>query len=102
MKTSEARIKELDRKLGASCLEELALKKALSEAHAESERLSAAAEDLHRKYQAATSGENLLKLVVIDHKRTITPPNKFCGNHRTYFFSSLDTKSNTITKLIDY
>ena len=24
----------------------------------------AAAEDLHRKYQAATSGENLLKLVV--------------------------------------
>ncbi len=43
----------------------------LSEAHAESERLSAAAEDLHRKYQAATSGENLLKLVVVDHKRTI-------------------------------
>jgi hypothetical protein len=33
--------------------------------------LSAAAEDLHRKYQAATSGENLLKLVVVDHKRTI-------------------------------
>ena len=31
-----------------------------------------------------------------------TPPNKFCGNHRTYFFSSLDTKLNTITKLIDY
>ena len=30
-----------------------------------------AAEDPHRKYQAATSGENLLKLVVADHKRTI-------------------------------
>ena len=30
---------KLDRKLGASCLEELGLKKALSEAHAESERL---------------------------------------------------------------
>ena len=71
MKTSEARIKELERKLGASCLEELVLRKALSEAHSESERLSAAAEDLHRKYQAATSGENLLKLVVVDHKRTI-------------------------------
>ena len=71
VKTSEARIKELERKLGASCLEELVLKKSLSEAHAESERLSAAAEDLHRKYQSATSGENLLKLVVVDHKRTI-------------------------------
>ena len=71
MKTSEARIKELERKLGASCLEELVLRKALSEAHSESERLSAAAEDLHRKYQAATSGENLLKLIVVDHKRTI-------------------------------
>jgi hypothetical protein len=71
MKTSDARIKELERKLGASCLEELVLKKALTEAHAESERRSAAAEDLHRKYQAATSGENLLKLVVVDHKRTI-------------------------------
>jgi len=71
VKTSDARIKELERKLGASCLEELVLKKSLSEAHAESERLSAAAEDLHRKYQAATSGENLLKLVVVDHKRTI-------------------------------
>ncbi len=54
-----------------SLLEELVLKKALSEAHAESQRLIAAAEDLHRKYQAATSGENLLKLVVVDHKRTI-------------------------------
>jgi hypothetical protein len=67
MKTSDARIKELERKLGASCLEELVL----SEAHAESERLSTAAEVLHRKYQAATSGENLVKLVVVDHKRTI-------------------------------
>ena len=66
MKTSDARIKEIERKLGASCLEELVLKKALSEAHVESERLSAAAEDLHRKYLAATSGENLLKLVVVD------------------------------------
>ena len=71
MKTSDARIKELERKLGASCLEELVLKKSLSEAHAESERLSATAEVLHRKYQAATSGENLVKLVVVDHKRTI-------------------------------
>ena len=71
MKTSDARIKEIERKLGASCLEELVLKKSLSEAHTESERLSAAAGDLHRKYQAATSGENLLKLVVVDHKRTI-------------------------------
>jgi hypothetical protein len=71
VKTSDARIKELERKLGASCLEELVLKKSLSEAHAESERLSATAEDLYRKYQAATSGENLLKLVVVDHKRTI-------------------------------
>jgi hypothetical protein len=36
MKTSDARIKEIERKLGASCLEELVLKKSLSEAHAES------------------------------------------------------------------
>jgi hypothetical protein len=57
-KSTISRIKELERKLGASCLE----------AHVESERLS---EDLHRKYQAATSGENLLKLVVVNHKRTI-------------------------------
>ena len=27
--------------------------------------------------------------------------NKFCENHRTFFFRQLDTKSNTITKLID-
>jgi len=39
MKTSDARIKELERKLGASCLEELVLKKALSEAHVESDRI---------------------------------------------------------------
>ena len=61
----------MERKLGASCLEELCLRKALSEAHTESERLSAAAEDLHRKYQSATNGENLFKLVVVDHKRKI-------------------------------
>jgi TolA-binding protein len=49
MKTSEAKGKELERKLGASCLKEICLRKALSEAHAESERLSAAAEDIHKK-----------------------------------------------------
>ena len=36
MKTSWAKSKEVERKLGASCLEEICLRKALSEAHAES------------------------------------------------------------------
>ena len=72
MKTSWAKSKEVERKLGASCLEEICLRKALSEADAKSERLSAAAEDMHKNYQSAASGENLLKLALVDHKRTIT------------------------------
>ena len=65
MQTSEAKRRELERKLGASGLEEMCLKKALSDAHAESERLSTT-------YQAAASGEGLLKLAMVDHQRRIT------------------------------
>ena len=72
MQTSEAKRRELERKLGASCLEEICLKKALSDAHAESERLSAAATDINNKYQSAASGESLLKLAMVDHQRRIT------------------------------
>jgi len=43
----------------------------LSQAHAESERLSAAAEDMHKKLQAATSGQNIPRVVAHDQKRTI-------------------------------
>ena len=72
MQTSEAKRRELEQKLGASCLEEICLKKSLSEAHAESERLNAAAKDMSNKYQAAASGEGLLKLAMVDHQRRIT------------------------------
>ena len=72
MQTSEAKRREIERKLGAACLEEMCLKKALSDAHAESERLSTTAADLHNKYQAAASGEGLLKLAMIDRQRRIT------------------------------
>ncbi len=44
----------------------------MSETHAKTERFSAAAEDIHKKYYSAASGENLLKLALVDHKRTIT------------------------------
>ena len=71
MKTSEAKGKELERKLGASSLKEICSRRALSQAHAESERLSAAAEDMHKKLQAATSGENIARVVAHDQKRTI-------------------------------
>ena len=72
MQTSEAKRRELERKLGASCLEEMCLKKALSDAHAESEMLSTMAADMHNKYQAAASGEGLLKSAIVDHQRRIT------------------------------
>ena len=72
MQTSEEKRRELERKLGASCLEEICLKKALSEAHAESERLKDHLADMNNKYQAAASGEGLLKLAIVDHQRRIT------------------------------
>jgi archaellum component FlaC len=71
MRTTEEKGKELERKLGAACLEEICLKKALSEAHAETERLSTAAEDMHKKWQSTASGENILKIVLADQKRSI-------------------------------
>ena len=61
-----SRIKELERKLGSSSLKEICSRRALSQAHAESERLSAAAEDMHKKLQAATSGENIARVVAHD------------------------------------
>ena len=71
MKTMESRIKESEQKLEASSLEEICLRQVLSQAHAESERLSAAAEDMHKKLQAATNGQNILRVVAHDQKRTI-------------------------------
>ena len=62
MTTMESRIKELERKLEASSLEEICLRQAFSQAHAESERLSAAAEDMHK---------NIPRVVAHDQKRTI-------------------------------
>jgi TolA-binding protein len=70
--TAESKCRELERKLGASSVEELCLKQALSVAHAESERLNSVAEEEHKKYLAAASGEGLLKLVLVDHKKQIT------------------------------
>jgi hypothetical protein len=58
----------LERKLGASSIEEICLRKALSDAHAESERLK----QRRRTYtRSIRHGENLLKLALVDHKRTI-------------------------------
>jgi hypothetical protein len=72
MNTAEAKSRELERKLGATSVEELCLRQALSVAHAESERLNSVAEDMHRKYQVAASKEGLLKLGLVDHRRQIT------------------------------
>ena len=71
MKTVDSRTKDLERKLETSSLEEICLRSALNQAHAESERLSAAAEDMHKKYRGAASGGNIARVVLTDQKRTI-------------------------------
>jgi predicted nuclease with TOPRIM domain len=69
MSTAKSKSREMERQLEASSVEALCLREALSVAHAKSERLNSVAEDMNKRYQAAASGECLLKLGLVEHRR---------------------------------